>query len=149
MNALKILYVTSLLFLFTSVVSAEEKFDFGEQWTKAAVSEKMFFMQGYQTGYIVGAMNATKHFMPTKSEEEKEAAFKKASMIYNERRFGNDMIVNIVLMMDKLYADPANRYIDKGFIMELAIDKLRGKSIEEDLALHRKAAEEEETKPAK
>lgn len=130
------------VFLLTAVTSfaAEEKFNFGEQWTKSSIPEKMRYMEGYQTGYTVGVMNATKQFVPTATEEEKEAAFKKASMIFSERRLGKDMLVNVVLLMDQLYKDPANQYIDTGVILELALDKTRGRDISEDLLQQQKSA---------
>jgi hypothetical protein len=89
----------------------------------------------------MGAMKAAKFFMPTTTDEEKEAAFKRATMIYADRQFGKDMLVSILLVMDKLYKDPANAYIDKGFIMEAAIDAVRGRDVSEDLSLHRETAE--------
>ncbi|MBC8318731.1 MAG: hypothetical protein H8E41_12570 [Desulfobulbaceae bacterium] len=103
----------------------------------------MNFIDGYQFGYIMGAMKAAKFFMPTNTEKEKEAAFDRATMIYGDRRFGKDMLVSILLVMDKLYEDSENAYIEKGFILEAAIDKIRGRDVSEDLRLHRKTAEGE------
>lgn len=137
----KVIAAVLLVFL-AGTASGEEKFDYGKQWTDAEIGQKMFFVEGYQTGYIIGVMNATKNFMPAKTEKEKEEAFKRASMIYSGRRFGKDMLVSILLIMNKLYEDPRNRFIEKGFIYELAVDSIRGRDISEDLVLHRKSAEE-------
>ncbi|MCB2181814.1 MAG: hypothetical protein KQH63_07305 [Desulfobulbaceae bacterium] len=140
MKMLQIAAVT-LFLLVSSTVQAEERFNYGESWKKATVPQKMFFLNGYQNGYIFGVMNATKFFMPTNTDQEKEKAFKKASMIYGDRLFGKDMLANIVLLMDNLYADEANRYIDKSVMLDLAIEKIRGQDISEALKLHREAAE--------
>jgi len=142
MNRLIILTAAIVLALSTVTAYAEEPFKFGEHWLNATIPEKMLFMQGYQNGYTIGAMHATRSLMPTATEEEKQAAFKKAATIYNQRRFGNDMMASILIMMDKLYADPDNHFIDRGIMLELAIDKLQGRNIEEDLLLQRKAAAE-------
>ena len=132
--------IAGLIVLSAGFVHAEDKFNYGEKWKEAGIGEKMNFIDGYQFGYIMGAMKAAKHFMPTNTEKEKEAAFTRATMIYGDRRFGKDMLVSILLVMDKLYEDPANAYIEKGFILEAAIDKSRGRDITEDLRLHRKTA---------
>ena len=133
--------IASLIVLSAGFAHGEEKFNYGEKWKEAGIGEKMNFIDGYQFGYIMGAMKAAKFFMPTTTEEEKEAAFTRATMIYADRQFGKDMLVSILLVMDKLYGDPANAYIEKGFIMEAAIDAVRGRDISEDLKLHRKNAE--------
>jgi hypothetical protein len=133
--------IVGLMVLSASFAHAEEKFNYGEKWKEAGIGEKMNFIDGYQFGYIMGAMKAAKFFMPTTTEEEKEAAFTRATMIYADRQFGKDMLVSILLVMDKLYEDPANGYIEKGFIMEAAIDKVRGRDISEDLRLYRETAE--------
>jgi hypothetical protein len=133
--------IVGLMVLSAGFAQAEEKFNYGEKWKEAGIGEKMNFIDGYQFGYIMGAMKAAKFFMPTTTDEEKEAAFKRATMIYADRQFGKDMLVSILLVMDKLYKDPANAYIDKGFIMEAAIDAVRGRDVSEDLSLHRETAE--------
>ena len=112
---MKTLYLSCLVLLLLSVstVGAEEKFNFGEQWTKAPIPEKTQYMEGYQAGYTMGVMNATKQFMPTATEADKEKAFKMASMIFADRRLGKDMLIDVIITMDHLYKDPANGYIDK------------------------------------
>lgn len=146
MKTLKILTVGVISLLLVSAVYAEEKFNFGEKWTKSTIPEKISFLEGYHSGYIFGVLNATKFFLPTKTDQEKEEAFKKASMIYSDRLLGNDMLVNLTLVMDQLYKDPANGYIEKGVILELALSKLRGRDISQDLIMQRKAARGEEKK---
>jgi|GEM_PF-4942271 len=143
MNRLKILIAGIVLALFTVTAYAAERFNFGEHWTASTIPEKMLFMQGYQAGYIIGAMHATRSLMPIATEEEKQAAFNKAATIYNQRRFANDMLASILVMMDRLYENPENHYIDRGIMLELAIDKLQGRNIEEDLLFQRKAAAED------
>lgn len=135
--------IISLIMLTAGFVQAEEQFNYGEKWKAASIGEKASFLEGYQFGYLMGAMNATKHFMPTKTESEKEAAFARASMIFGDRRFGRDMFSAILLVMDKLYEDPENAYIEKGLILETAIDKIRGRDVTEDLKLHREVAKGE------
>ncbi len=137
------LSVVLTLFFFQTSVSAQEKFDFGKHWAESGIKEKMSYVDGYQAGYLMGVMNATKFFMPTETEQQKEEAFKRASMIFGDRRFGTDMLASIIVLIDKLYENPDNKYIDKSFILEAAIDKLRGRDIEEVLRLHRKSAEEQ------
>jgi len=138
MNRLKILTAGIVLALFTVTAYAAESFNFGEHWLNATIPENMLFMQGYQTGYTIGAMPATRSLMPTATEEEKQAA-----TIYNQRRFGNDMLTSILIMMDKLYENPENHFIDRGIMPELAIDKHQGRNIEENLLSQRKAAAED------
>lgn len=142
---MKTLYLSCLVLLLLSVstAGAEEKFNFGEQWTKAPIPEKTQYMEGYQAGYTMGVMNATKQFMPTATEADKEKAFKMASMIFADRRLGKDMLIDVIITMDHLYKDPANGYIDKGVMLELALDKVRGRDIVDDLLQQRKAAENE------
>lgn len=146
MTILKIVAANIILILLVPTVYAEEKFNFGEKWIKSAIPEKISFLEGYHSGYIFGVLNATKFFLPTKTQQEKEEAFKKASMIYSDRLLGNDMLVNLTLVMDQLYKDPANSYIEKGVILELALSKLRGGDIAEDLIMQREVARGEEKK---
>ncbi len=143
MKPLQKFYFIIFLILSAGSAWAGEKFNYGEQWNKASIPEKTQFMEGYQSGYTMGVMNATKQFMPTTSEEEKEKAFKTASIIFSERRLGKDMLINVILAMDQLYKDPANHYIDKGVILELALDKVRGRDISDDLLKQRKSVEDE------
>lgn len=131
----------ALILPFASVaVAADEPFNHGRQWSQASIPEKTHYMEGYQAGYTMGVMNTTKQFMPTATEVDKEKAYKTATMIFAERRLGADMLTSVILTMDQLYKDPANTFIDKGIILELALDKVRGRDINEDLVQQRKAA---------
>ncbi|MFZ5760240.1 MAG: hypothetical protein ACOY32_11510 [Thermodesulfobacteriota bacterium] len=133
--------VLALVLLSCSpLFAADEPFNHGRQWTQASIPEKTHYMEGYQAGYTMGVMNATKQFMPTATEADKEKAYKTASMIFAERRLGADMLATVILTMDQLYKDPANTFIDKGIMLELALDKIRGRDINEDLVQQRKAA---------
>jgi hypothetical protein len=133
--------IISLVLVSASFGHAEEQFNYGEKWKAASIGEKASFLEGYQFGYTIGAMNATKQFMPTTTESEKEAAYARASMIFGDRRFGRDMFAAILVVMDKLYEDPENAYIEKGLILEAAMDKIKGRDIKGDLMIHRKAVE--------
>jgi len=142
------LFFTSILILvfmfsFNCFAQSEEKVDYGEIWKSMDSSERVIFFMGVREGMIYSTLdiftNASASGLPNLSNTQKEQfanySWEKLSGIQKNAVILIDIITN-------LYKYPENSYIRFSHMVDIAIKKLQGESIEKLLEKRRKEAYE-------
>jgi len=111
-------------------------FPWGNFWNAMSKQERIRFLEGYEEGYSKGEIDAVGEIInPDRKEidtdtipEKTRLSIKKILKRNAFRNFDKETIRDLV---SNFYKDPANSYVTPSNIIEIAIEKLEGKSSKE------------------
>ena len=128
-----------LMYSFNCFAQNEEKFTWGEMWLTMDSADKVIFFMGVREGMIYSSLDLFTE-VSTLSNTQKELllsiSWKKLSGLQQNLKVLIDMITS-------LYKSPENSYIRFSTMIDIAIKKLKGESIDKLLEKRRKEAYED------
>jgi len=116
---------------------AEELPSSGEAWNMLSVTNKRFFMIGFQGGIAMSFNKVDPIVVGCSADSVEMKVWVELVNLFN---FINEHVDAILKVMDDLYKDPANTYIIANSMIEIACQKLKGEDIEPLLQEARKKA---------
>ena len=115
---------------------AEESLTNGDFWNVSSFMEKVNYITGFRMG-ILKCVLKLGPLTPRAKGSDLAIAFDELLDLYGFIREHLDAIITV---MDDLYKEPANTYIQLELICEIACEKLKGEDIEPLLREARKKA---------
>jgi len=115
---------------------AEEPLTHGDLWNVSSFIEKINYITGFRMG-ILKCVLKLGPLTPRAKGSDLAIAFDELIDLYGFIKEHSDTIITV---MDDLYKEPANTYIQIESICEIACQKLKGESIESSLREARKKA---------
>jgi len=115
---------------------AEKPLTKGEFWNVSSFMEKVYYITGFRMG-ILKCVLKLGPLTPRSKGSDLAIAFDELLDLYGFIREHLDAIITV---MDDLYKEPANTYIQLESICEIACQKLKGEDIEPLLREERKKA---------
>ena len=136
----KIIIISIIAFCLLSFVEfsclAEEPLTHGDFWNVSSFMEKVNYITGFRMG-ILKCVLKLGPLTPRAKGSDLSIAFDELLDLYGFIREHLDAIITV---MDDLYKEPANTYIQFELICEIACEKLKGEDIEPLLREARKKA---------
>ncbi|MFY9610604.1 MAG: hypothetical protein WAU45_18585 [Blastocatellia bacterium] len=105
---------------------------YGDLWLRLSDNEKYFYVTGYEEGISSFLGESIVALAGCDCREPKEAALNRIQGTFQSVRVDLDS-GTVAKVMTDIYKDPANVFIMFPQMVRLAIDKLKGKNIEEDI----------------
>jgi len=137
----KAFFLSAVLLVIFFIISPQlavannyKAFKYGDSWQTLSYDGKLMFIEGYMEGLAQGIHDANYVITGKKSidGDKMEKALNMHNPLYHTE------VQVLIKVMDDIYKDPANIYIQYDLVLWLAKDKLDGKPIEEHLRIYRK-----------
>ena len=136
----KIIVIFIIAFCLSSFIGisflAQEPLTSGHLWNSSSFMEKLNYITGFRMG-ILKCVLELGPLTPKAKGSDLAIAFDELIDLYGFIKEYSDTIITV---MDDLYKDPANTYIQLESICEIACQKLKGEDIEPLLREERKKA---------
>jgi hypothetical protein len=126
-----------VMLLISNTIQAVDATSFGNNWNGMSQSERNLYVTGVIDGSNQSLAMVTN--LIKRDTSINDPAKVKIMQLIEESyviRIDNKSLISVV---NDIYKDPANTFIDETTIIYLAQDKLRGKDIEPDLKFYRGA----------
>jgi len=105
---------------------AEQSYTSGDFWNDSIFMEKTIYITGFRMGILEGLLQLGSLIPRAKGSELSMAR----DELYFYYEFIREHVESIIKVMDDLYKDPANTYIQAESICKIACQKLKGEDIE-------------------
>ena len=143
-----LLFTSILILIFMYSINCfaqnEEKMNWGEFWLEMDSTQKDILFIGVREGMLYSMLDifsdTSNSGLLDLSDVKKELFFDYTFKRYNEFHKNIDVLIDIVT---SLYKYPENSYIKFIYMIDIAIKKLKGESIEKLLEMRRKGAYED------
>lgn len=139
-----ILCLIILTFANTIMTYGQEKNNFGEFWLGLNEMEKIMYFWGVRDGMVVGVQDMFSveedNIIGLSDDEKIFIGIQVSKYIYKRYSVISENSSVIIGIMDDLYEDSANSYIKFPYMVNIAINKLKGQDIEPLLRNARKEA---------
>ena len=137
-----LIIVFFLLFLLEIICLAKEPVNNGEFWNILSEHEKAIYILGLRDGMKTVTTDCITRFAPYLREESesRQAGLDFVTEYIDYINFISTEIATVRKIIDDLYKDSANTYIDFATITGIAYRKLKGENIEPLLLKARKEA---------
>jgi hypothetical protein len=110
---------------------------YGDLWSQLSQNEKYFYLSGYQDGIATFLGASLPQMAGCECREPKEAGLNRVQHTFQAVRVDLDL-ETVAKVMTDIYKDPANVFIMFPQMVRLAVDKLKGKDIGQDIIDNRK-----------
>lgn len=110
---------------------------YGDIWSDLSRNEKYLYLTGYQEGIATFLGESIPQMARCECREPKEAGLNRVQHAFQAVRVDFDL-ETVAKVITDIYKDPANVFIMFPQMVRLAVDKLKGKDIGQDIIDNRK-----------
>ena len=134
----------AFMVILPAITVASERPNHGQKWNSLTEPERLLYLKGFKEGLSAGYFNTKKEFnirSPKQPGSGSGIDWEKGWNNYISVVFPTDEVA-LHDMLTRLYADPANNFIEWERMIYLARDKIRGIDVSNRLIETREMADE-------